>query len=274
MTQHCQRCGQISESSSAMKFCPQCGALYEEPAEITQILPASESGDKSGTAPQPIAETATYYIPWEDKKNLGFLGALFETWKQSCFNPGPFFEKMPVKGGIGNPLLYGLILGFIGVIFQVTYSQMFSQLFDFTKWLPPMYQNFDSEFMDFNRRIQSYSNIISIFAFPFVATAGMFIMSGIVHLLLTMFGWKKHDYESTFRLVAYSEGPAFFRVIPFIGDFVAMVWQLVLTIIGISKVHKISGGKATLIVILPAILFCVCCCGVVFWVISLIGLTR
>jgi hypothetical protein len=274
MTQHCQRCGQISETASAIKFCPHCGAPFDEAVEITQILPAPEP---SGFANAQEAETPrpqTYYVPWEDKKNLGFLGALFETWKQSCFNPGPFYEKMPVTGGIGNPLLYGLILGFIGMIFQVTYSQMFSQLFDITKWLPPMYRSVDSEFLEFNRRIQSFSNIFSIFAFPFIATAGMFIMSGIVHLLLAMFGWKKHGYESTFRLVAYSEGPAFFRLIPLIGDLIAPIWQLVLVIIGISKVHKISGGKATLVVLLPAILFCACCCGIVFWIISLIGLTR
>jgi hypothetical protein len=274
MTQHCQRCGQISESASAMKFCPQCGAPYEEASEMTQIMPTPEPTDSAQAAPSLAEEQQVYYVPWEDKGNLGFLGALFETFKESCFNPGKFFEKMPVKGGIGNPLLYGLILGFIGMIFQVTYSQMFSQLFDFTKWLPAMPRSFDSDFIELNRKIQSYSNVVSLFAFPFIATAGFFIWSGIIHLLLTMFGWKKHDYESSFRIVTYSEGPAFFRLIPFIGDIVAPVWQLVITVIGISKVHKISIGKAILVVVLPALLFCACCCGMVIWIIGLVGITN
>jgi hypothetical protein len=274
MTQHCQRCGQTSESASPMKFCPHCGAAYEDINETTNMIPTPEQAGPSGPSPASAEQQQTYYCPWEDKGNLGFLGALFETWKESCFNPGRFFEKMPVTGGIGNPLLYGLILGFIGMIFQVTYSQMFTQLIDFTKWLPPAARNFDSEFLDFNRRLQSFSSIITIFAFPFIATAGMFIVSGIIHLILTMFGWKKHGYESTFRLVAYSEGPSFFRIIPFVGDFMVLVWQLVLTITGVSKVHKISGGKATLVVLLPALLFCACCCGAIFWIIGLIGLAK
>jgi len=171
-------------------------------------------------------------------------------------------------------LLYALILGFIGMIFQVTYSQMFSQLFDITKWMPPMSRSFDYDFVELNRKIQSYSNVFSLFIFPFVATAGFFIWSGIIHLLLAIFGWKKHDYESSFRIVTYSEGPAFFRVIPFFGDIVAPIWQIVLTVIGISKVHRVSIGKAILVVVLPVILVCTCCCFVIIWIVGLVGITR
>jgi len=274
MTQQCQRCGQISETASGIKFCPYCGAPFEEAEEMTQIMPSPESNNTGQSQSPPQEQPPIYYVPWEDKKNLGFLGPLFETFKESCFNPSQFFEKLPVKGGIGNPLLYALIMGFIGMIFQVTYSQMFSQMFDFTKWLPPMSRSFDYDFVELNRRIQSYSNVFSLFIFPFAATAGFFIWSGIVHLLLTMFGWKKHDYESSFRIVTYSEGPAFFRIIPFVGDIVAPVWQLVLTVIGISKVHKVSIGKAILVVILPAVLLCVCCCSMIIWLIGMIGITR
>jgi hypothetical protein len=273
MTQHCQRCGQISESASPMKFCPHCGAPFDQPAEINQPITSPDSGAQSNNI-APIIQPVPSYIPWEDKANLGFFGALFETWKQSCFEPGKFFEKMPPKGGIGNPLIYGLIMGFIGFVFQMTYSQIFYNLFDFTKWMPSMYHGYDSEILDFSRRFQSYYSILSIFAFPFVVTAGFFIWSGIIHLELTIFGWKKHEYESSFRIVTYSEGPAFFRLVPFIGDIVAPIWQLVLVMIGISKVHKISGGKAALVVLLPALLVCLCCCGIVFWIIGLAGITR
>ena len=274
MTHQCQQCGQTSESASGIKYCPYCGAPFDEASEMTQIMPAREPDDSGQSQPPPSEQPPLYYVPWEDKKTLGFLGALFETWKESCFNPGKFFEKMPVKGGIGNPLIYALIMGFIGMIFQVTYSQMFSQFFDITKWMPSMSRSFDYDFVELNRKIQSYSNVFSLFIFPFVATAGFFIWSGIIHLLMTMFGWKKHDYESSFRIVAYSEGPAFFRVIPLFGDIVAPIWQIVLTVIGISKVHKVSVGKAILVVILPAFLFCACCCGLIFWIIGMVGMTR
>ncbi|NLI16760.1 MAG: hypothetical protein GX409_10800 [candidate division Zixibacteria bacterium] len=274
MIQYCQRCGHTSESESGVKYCPYCGSPFEATSETAPVVSLGESGNTGQSQTPPSEQPPIYYVPWEDKKSLGFLGALFETWKESCFNPQKFFEKMSVKGGIGNPLLYALIIGFIGTIFQVTYSQIFNQMFDFAKWLPSMSSSFDYDFVEFNQRIQSYSNIISLFIFPFAATAGFFIWSGIIHLLLSIFGWEKHDYEASFRIVTYSEGPAFFRIIPIIGDIIAPIWQIVLTIIGISKVHKTSIGNAILVVILPTLIVCACCCFSLFWLIGFLGMTR
>jgi hypothetical protein len=274
MTQYCHRCGKTSESLAQMRFCPHCGAPYEEPLGQP---PTGATPDQGGISAGPqaiITGPGDFYIPWEDKGKLGFLGSLYETWKQSCFDPSRFFRKMPIGGGILNPLLYGLILSFVGYVFQMVYMQLFGQLLDFSQWMPSMYRSLDSELMDFRHWMQSYYTFFSLFLFPFIVTAGFFIWSGIVHLILTIFNWKKHDFESTFRLVVYSEGPTFFRIIPFIGDLTAIIWQLVLVIIGIKEVHKTSTGQALLVVFLPLILFCLCCCGLAFWLIGLAGIAN
>jgi hypothetical protein len=272
MTQYCHHCGQTSESLAPMKFCPHCGALFEIPLGQMPVRDSSAQAGP-GTESTPVSPIEPY-VPWEDKGKLGFLGSLYETWKQSCFDPTNFFARMPTSGGILNPLIYGLIFSFIGYVFQMLYMQLFGQIFDFTQWIPSMYRSFDPELMDFSRKIRSVYTLFSIPIFPFLATAGFFIWSGIIHLILTIFGWKKHDFESSFRIVVYSEGPAFFRIIPFIGDFISSIWQLVLVIIGIKEVHKTGIGKALLVVFLPILLFCFCCCGAVIWIIGLAGIAN
>jgi hypothetical protein len=42
------------------------------------------------------------------------------------------------------------------------------------------------------------------------------------------------------------------------GQFVGLVWGLVLNIIGLSVLHRISLGRAALAVFLPLVLCCAC----------------
>jgi hypothetical protein len=128
--------------------------------------------------------------------------------------------------------------------------------------------------LDFSQKLRSMSNLANVVILPFAVTVGLFIWSGILHLILIIFGWNKENYESSFRLVAYSDGPSFFKIIPIVGDIVSVVWQVVLVIIGIREVHKTTTGKAVLVVLLPLLAFCLCCCGIIFWIIGLAGLTR
>jgi hypothetical protein len=47
-------------------------------------------------------------------------------------------------------------------------------------------------------------------------------------------------------------------VVPLAGGFIAVVWGIVLYVIGLSRVHHTSTGKAVLAVLLPFVLCCVC----------------
>jgi len=272
MKRYCKNCHRITESITDLKSCPQCGAAFEpigapdqkppEPA-LTPVQPQSEK-----------TKTEEKYIPWEDRARLGFVGSLFETWKESLFNPSNFFRKMPVKGGIGNPILYGLIFGCIGVIFQSMYQQFFGQLFDPSRWAPYMGSNFDYEMYQFSHQLQSISFLFTIIIMPFFLLAGFFIISGIVHLILLIFGWNKENYEATFRITTYSEGTSFFMIVPFFGWMISAVWQLVLMIIGVKEVHRTTTGQAILVMLLPLIFCCACCCGFIFMILGITGLSN
>ena len=283
MRRYCKKCGKISEAETEIKFCGHCGAEFEpiglpaeeKPAGLPPVTPMAQAqahthSSDSGGFDEPK------YCPWEDKAKLGFIGALFDTWKASVFEPGKFFRRMPTTGGIGSPLLYGLIMGMIGVIFALMYDQLFGQLFDMSRWFPGGYGGYESDFEEMyalTQQMQSVGMLIWLLVSPIVLTIGMFIGSGITHLILLIFGWSKTSYEGTFRATGYSYGPYFFQVVPFLGNMITSIWTLVIFIIAIKEVHKLSVGKTILVVFLPLILFCLCCCGFVSMILGMAGIS-
>jgi len=99
-----------------------------------------------------------------------------------------------------------------------------------------------------------------------------FIWTGIVHLLLMLFGGANRGYEATFRTMSYANGSvAIFYLFPICGAYVAIVWSLVVQIIGLREIHETSGGKAAAAVLVP-IGFCIAClCLTLFLVVAMIA---
>ena len=64
-------------------------------------------------------------IPWDRREELGFVSALVETTKEVLTGPSDFFRRMPVAGGIGSPLLYAVVIGYLGLLLSVVYSAVF-----------------------------------------------------------------------------------------------------------------------------------------------------
>jgi len=185
---------------------------------------------------------------WEDQGP--FFRRLYNTWKEMAFHPVRFFANMRTDAGIGKPYLYFLITGFIGTLAKAIwlapiYLIMFVPMaFTGAGWLPVVF-------------------IIGILAAivllsPFTLTLMVFILAGIYHLSLMIFGGNKKGFEATFRSLAYAMGSASIgNLIPFLGAYAAGVWSVILTIIGFRTSHQITTGKAVLAYLVPLFL-CTC----------------
>src|SRR5260370_11339809 len=62
---------------------------------------------------------------WGRRDELGFVTALVETAKEVLTGPSDFFRRMPVAGGIGSPLLYAVVIGYLGLLLSAVYSAVF-----------------------------------------------------------------------------------------------------------------------------------------------------
>lgn len=226
MKKSCPGCGKSIDALGDVQFCPFCGA---------NVNRESLSGESEK------------YSPWDNRDNLGFFRALFDTWMESVFHPTKFFSKMPVRGGYGSPLLYGFIVGEIAVLFSLFWQGIFIMI----GALGESYEQLEAT--GFSMVVLIVGALLS----PITVIIGYFIVAGILHLCLLIVGGARRDFEATFRVVCYSAGVYTFNILPFCGGLIAEVWKIVLHIIGVKEVHEISTGKAVLAYFLPTI---ACCC--------------
>jgi hypothetical protein len=255
--ERCPNCG--AERIEGSVYCGNCGKPFEEKKPEPEDGPRDEQPQRPEEPIKPVfpaepppSDDERKYTAWEDRENKGFFEALWETWKESVFYPEKFFARLPFRGGIGNPLLYAVIVGCFGIIISQIYGIFWSNA-----WTGFMSHYMDFEEMMFETGLQTGLSFLQIIISPIIIMVGVFIMSGIYHLIFLVFGWGKRDFEATFRAVAYSEGAMVFLAVPFCGGIIAFVWSIVLTIIGMKHLQKTTGGKAALVYFLPWI---ICCC--------------
>jgi hypothetical protein len=103
------------------------------------------------------------------------------------------------------------------------------------------------------------SLVVNLFFGPVFIVVGMFVVSGILHVVLLALAGGGRGFEATFRVVAYNHAVSLFNLVPVCGGLVGLVAALVLTIIGLSEAHQITRGKAAAAVLIPFLLLCCCC---------------
>ena len=97
-----------------------------------------------------------------------------------------------------------------------------------------------------------------IILLPLFIVIGLFIGSAIVHLCLMMVGGANQSFETTFRVLAFSQGSAGpLQIIPVCGGVISGVWAVVCNCIGLARAHETDTGRAVLAIFLPLIV----CCG-------------
>jgi hypothetical protein len=228
----CQHCG--NEIVEGQVFCQRCG---------TRLAAEDYS---SGATPPDAARSKT---SWEDRSTNGFFNGLFKTVNQVLFSPSAFFKKMPVTGGLTDPLLYAMIVGTVGLLFLSVWRIVLND---------PMQGFVTPEMSAAGRGLSSnVASPLGTAMMPFLLIIWLFIVSGMLHLFVMIVGGARAGFEATFRVVSYSVSPFLFMVIPYCGVLITPLWALSLFMIGIRDAHETTGGKATAAVLFPFLL----CCG-------------
>jgi len=99
----------------------------------------------------------------------------------------------------------------------------------------------------------------------------LFVWAGVVHLISTMLGAASQGFGGTLRAVSYAATAGVASILPFVGGFIGLIWFLILTMIGLTIIHRTEGWKAVLATMAPLLLCCVCCGGLVSFVLFVAG---
>ena len=226
-------------------------------AEFASDFPAAAAAPppQTPTPPATIPSTAESTsvprsgLPWDARASKGLVSAFIETLQMVLTRPSEAFTAMQREGGLGEPLLYALIGGSIGGVVSFLFSLGFQSL--------GLFGDRHNAFAVMTG--MGIGSIFFIILIPLLIAIGLFIGSAIVHVCLMIVGGAKQTFETTFRVVAFTQGSTGpLQMIPICGGVIAGIWALILNCIGLARAHEIETGRAVLAVLLPVILCCGC----------------
>ena len=227
-------------------------ANWQPLSQFPELGTAAPAAPPAQTAAGATSEAAAPRsgLPWEHRQERGLFNAFVETLVMVLTKPGEAFTIMKREGGLGEPLIYALIGGCLGGIVSLLFSLGLQSV---------------GFFADRHNTFAAMTgmgggSVAFIVLVPLFIVIGLFIGSAIVHLCLMIVGGANQSFETTFRVIAFSQGSTGpLQMIPICGGLIAGVWALVCNCIGLARAHETDTGRAVLAVFLPLI---VCCGGV------------
>jgi hypothetical protein len=217
---------------------------FAELAGATPAAPPLQTGAASISGPA----TPRSGLPWDERQERGFFNAFIETLVMVLTKPGEAFTAMKREGGLGEPLIYAIIGGWVGGVIAFLFSLGLQSVGFFAG-------RHNAFAAMAGMGIGSAAIIIFL---PLFIVIFLFIGSAIVHLCLMIVGGANQSFETTFRVLAFSQGSTGpLQIIPICGGLIAGVWALVCNCIGLARAHETDTGRAVLAVFLPLIV----CCG-------------
>lgn len=206
-------------------------------------------------------------LPWENEQRT--LGCWFRTMGLVIGSPTRAFSIMRQYGGLGVPLLYnlyavGMLMALVAMIFiPIGLLVAFAAGQDVKR----------GDFLAGAAFATGFGVAFALFYGVILTVVMPLIWSAITHLMLLMYGAARQGFETTFRVICFGYFSVllpgmFLAIVPYIGGLAMSVWMIVVIILGISRAHEISGGKATLAVLTPAL----ACCGLyVLLIVAFLG---
>jgi hypothetical protein len=191
-------------------------------------------------------------LPWE-QPGYPPLEGLFETAKLFITSPSEAFARVRTTGGLGRPIAWAIIFGWIGVIAGQVYNLAFGG--SWMRLLPNMPH---SEEMAASGLMNMGFSIAFMVLAPIFILIGLFIWAAIVHLFLLLLGGANSGFDGTVRVLCYASTVQIAQVVPLCGGMVAGIAAIVLEIIGLAIIHRTTQGKAAGAVLIPVAICCVC----------------
>jgi len=217
-------------------------------ATVPPDLPPGGPPDAPVEPPPPPPAAAAPALPWE-QPGYPPLEGLFETAKLFLVRPTEAYGRMAITGDLGKPLLYAVILGWLGILA----GQAYQMLMPGVPWrfLPGMDRGFDFA-------VPVAYMVGTIVLAPVFVLLAVFVWAAIVHLFLMMVGGANSGFAATVRVVCYAATTQVVQVVPVCGSTIGGIWAIVLEIVGLAAAHRTTQGKAALAVLLPIALCCAC----------------
>lgn len=196
-------------------------------------------------------------LPWEERDRLGFVEAMVQTVRLLVTEPSQSFSRLRPDGDITSPMLFGILVSWICMLFSQLWSVLISSS------LRSLFGGMEG-FQELFRTPSALGIVAMMVLWPVMFVVMAFIGAGVIHLCLMLVGATEHSeqgFEGTLKVYVYATVAWFAMLVPFAGGLLMSLWHLVLQVVGYTAVHRTTQGRALLAVLIPTIVCCVCVLG-------------
>lgn len=208
--------------------------------------------------------------PWEQRDRLGLVNAFIENVKMFALRPAEAFAQTRRTGDFVGPLIFGVVVGWIGYLFSQIWGMVFQG--GMMSMMPAEMR----EQMGAQMMFQGGFSLLGIIFYPILGAIVLFIGAGILHLCAMLVGAlaeSNSGFEGTFRAVAYASIANLASIVPLVGGLIGVVWMIFLLVVGLSTLHRTTQGKALITVLIPIAVCCICAIlGILFGVAGIMGM--
>jgi len=219
----CQRLFRVKDGLGGKRVkCLGCG----EPVAV----PTAEA-----EAVEPGPTTA---IPWEYPASGAWPVRWARTWAASLFRPAALFAGVPASEAHVAPILFIVATcGIMALAMLVVMPLAFALGLMTIPGMPK----------DQVAAVGAIGAAIGVVCVTPVLMGvmilGSYVSAGILHLAMKAVGGKG-SYTSTFRAVSYSASTSLFSLVPFVGVYVGIAWQVVCLVFGLAAAHGTGRGRS------------------------------
>ena len=200
---------------------------------------------------------------WERESGLS-LGAGIQTVKQVFSTPTETFQNLPVTGGLGRPLFFYTLAGWISGGAAIFYQLVAASI------NPVMFLGEAAK--DLSSGMLIGIGVAVLLFLPLFLIAGAFLWTAIMHFFLMLTGAGRHGFEATFRALAYSGGAtSMLQLVPLCGGYIYPVAWLVYGVIALKEVHRADLWRVVVSMLLMLLLCCGALMGMAMGVAALAG---
>lgn len=268
MLARCPNCrATFSTEKSGQQTCPACGKpliVPEQPVLAASLPPVGNSpglGDPpSGNAPPPGT-------PWESRPMS--LQSWWATMTLALFEPDTLYAQARLDKRREQTIFAVATFSVFSISGNLLEAVIMRPQQE--RWLAQVKElagdRLPGWVMKYLEQSQHQGAGQMVFGFllaPLIAFLFIYSNAGVTHACANILGQNKRGFEATFAACAYSMAPMVLLAVPACGNPIAVIWTIVLTGVGMKRMHGLTTGGATATALVP---YLVLCCGMCLFVI-------
>jgi hypothetical protein len=213
------------------------------------LHPAQDHG--ANNVPPPITDPENKEVgpmpSWEKRSKLGIIPAIVATAKEVLTEPSRTFSAMDKSDSAKSAVVFCIVVSSICASISFLYNCL---------WLFLKPEQISKQYPFLSKEIFPFFAIGMIVLMPVLNGLFLFIFSALFNFCLFLFGANKHGFNTTLRVLAYTQGStSILLLIPICGSFLNTIWYLIASIIGLTQAHQTQTWKVIVSILAPIFFF-------------------